>query len=371
MSSIIEELPPDCIVAILKFLNATDLNEFACCSLRCDQVRNAGVWSKQTDPRITYLLDTRRTGFVTVKTKGATYVNLLDAIICGEWNNHPRSAYPTRLDLYGFDKLEHGLTHQYKMIAHISRYETVRLSRVRELQITTTDDDTRALASDKARNFVRYFLAHLVPNVREVVFSVSKQLVHAQTLMAREFCASMRYLQKICSLPHPDYLLCRVPETDIPDYARAHLFNLDGDDFKDAPYLNELHLDGHILHDSDKLERSYLEGYYLFNGENRYLLKKCCGLKRVSIMHLGRTYLEGRDLFGDDEDNDEDDPYLFGDDEDEEWITEPISQKAIMKFVRFTPTLSWLRSELTDKNVAILRLERPDITFVCKNSTWL
>jgi hypothetical protein len=238
------------------------------------------------------------------------------------------------------------------MIAHISRYETVRLSQVRELHIITYDH-TRALASDEARNFVRYFLAHFVPNVREVEFSVSKQLVHAQTVMAREFCASMHYLRKVVSKPVYEWF--SRPETDIPDDARAHLLNLDGDDFKDAVYLNELHLDGHILHDSDKLERYYLEGDYLFQNENRYLFKKCCGLERVSIMYLGRTYL--------DPGNDHD---LFG----EEWITEPISQKAIMKFVRFTPTLSWLRSELTDKNVATLRLERPDITFVRENPFW-
>jgi len=167
----LEDLPTECILGILEFLKATDLNEFACCSTRCDQVRNAGVWCKITDPRITYLLDTRRTGVVTIKTNRATYVNLLDAIICGEWNNHHRSANRTRLDLYAFDKLEHGLTQIYKMIAHISRYETVRLSQVRELRIIY--DYTRALASDEAHNFVRYFLAHFVPNLREVKFWVS------------------------------------------------------------------------------------------------------------------------------------------------------------------------------------------------------
>jgi hypothetical protein len=122
----LEDLPPECILGILEFPKATNLNKFACCSTRCDQVRNAGMWSSRIlDPRITYLLDTTRTGVVTIKTNGATYVNLLDAIICGEWNNHRRSANRTRLELYAIDKLEHGLTHQCKMIAHLSHYETV------------------------------------------------------------------------------------------------------------------------------------------------------------------------------------------------------------------------------------------------------
>jgi hypothetical protein len=224
---------------------------------------------------------------------------------------------------------------------------------VRKLHIII-DNDTCALASDEAHTFVGYFLAHLVPNVREVEFLVVfKQLVHAQTLMAWEFCASMCYFRKVVSVPHPEWI--SLPETDIPDYARAHLFNLEGDDFKDAIYLNELHLHGHILHDSDKLERYYLEGDYLFKNQNRYLFKKCCGLERVSIIYLGRTDLDPK--------NDYD---LFG----EEWITEPNSQKAIMKFILFTPMLSWLRSELTDKNVATLRLERPNITFVRVNPSW-
>jgi hypothetical protein len=171
--------------------------------------------------------------------------------------------------------------------------------------------------------------------------------------MAREFCASMHHLRKVVSKPVYEWFSW--PETDIPDVARAHLFNLDGDGFNDDVYLNELHLDGHILHDSDKLEQYYFEGDYLFQNENRYLFKKCWGLERVSIMYLGRTYLDPT--------NDHD---LFG----EEWITEPISQNAIMKFVRFTHTLSWLRSELTDKNVATLHLEWLDITFVHKNPFW-
>jgi hypothetical protein len=42
---------------------------------------------------------------------------------------------------------------------------------------------------------------------------------------------------------------------------------------------------------------------------------------------------------------------------------EMISQKAIMKFVWFTPMLQWLGSDLTDENVATTCQERPNITF--------
>jgi hypothetical protein len=139
---------------------------------------------------------------------------------------------------------------------------------------------------------------------------VSKQLVHAQTLMARELCAIMPRLRKLVSLPQPEWILS--PQTDIPNYARVHLFNLNGDDFKDAAYLDVLHLDCHILHDRDKLERHFLEENELFQNENWYLFRKCQWLELVSIMYLGKTYLDNeddRDLFGDDMDN------------EEEWIT--------------------------------------------------
>jgi hypothetical protein len=44
--------------------------------------------------------------------------------------------------------------------------------------------------------------------------------------------------------------------------------------------------------------------------------------------------------------------------------TEPFPQIGLVKFVRSTPFLRWFRSDLSPENVAILRAERPEITFV-------
>jgi hypothetical protein len=41
----------------------------------------------------------------------------------------------------------------------------------------------------------------------------------------------------------------------------------------------------------------------------------------------------------------------------------PLPQGALVKFVRRTPTLKWFKSHLTPENVALLRTERPDVTF--------
>jgi hypothetical protein len=46
------------------------------------------------------------------------------------------------------------------------------------------------------------------------------------------------------------------------------------------------------------------------------------------------------------------------------WIDKPISHGMRMKFVRFTLTLRWLQSDLTEENVEMLRKEWPDIYFV-------
>jgi hypothetical protein len=46
--------------------------------------------------------------------------------------------------------------------------------------------------------------------------------------------------------------------------------------------------------------------------------------------------------------------------------TQPVAQEMLIKMVRLHPTLRWLRSDLTDENIAMLQQERPDITFVSK-----
>lgn len=53
------------------------------------------------------------------------------------------------------------------------------------------------------------------------------------------------------------------------------------------------------------------------------------------------------------------------------WCTEEnplekfrVSQQMLIKMVRNHATLKWLRSDLSAENVAMLRQERPDVTFV-------
>ena len=67
---------------------------------------------------------------------------------------------------------------------------------------------------------------------------------------------------------------------------------------------------------------------------NRFIFHRCCNaLERVSIRNT-RCY--GNVLIS-------------------------IPQNALIKFVRNVPSLRWFRSDLTQENIDMLQLERPDI----------
>ena len=42
----------------------------------------------------------------------------------------------------------------------------------------------------------------------------------------------------------------------------------------------------------------------------------------------------------------------------------PVTQEMLIKMVRHHPTLRWLRSDLTEENIAMLQHECPEVTFV-------
>ena len=76
-------------------------------------------------------------------------------------------------------------------------------------------------------------------------------------------------------------------------------------------------------------------------GQNINILRRCKNLERLSIKGatLSISYSDHA-------------------------TNEPIPQEMLMKMVRCHPALRWLRSDLTQENVAILQQERPEVTFV-------
>jgi Leucine-rich repeat (LRR) protein len=111
--------------------------------------------------------------------------------------------------------------------------------------------DTRALDSEEVCNFIQHFIAHLVLNVKHVELFVLKLHLCVQTQMAQELFVSLHCLSKFKALPQIEWVSS--PQPNILNYACQHLFNIDGDDFKNAANLINLRLDGLILLDRDKM----------------------------------------------------------------------------------------------------------------------
>jgi hypothetical protein len=101
-------------------------------------------------------------------------------------------------------------------------------------------------------------------------------------------------------------------------------------------------------HNSQPWERDLV--YKTEYDREHYWFSKVNGLMYLSIKST--WYTAGVE-------EEDEDGYPYND-----WIDIPISQGMLMKMVRLTPTLRWLCSNLTDKNVDILCRERPDVTFV-------
>jgi hypothetical protein len=116
-----------------------------------------------------------------------------------------------------------------------------------------------------------------------------------------------------------------------------------GQDFINAANLTDLNLDGlefyikhYHVYFRHPAEQDWEREDRTCDGVNMFMLMLCTRLERLSIKDTTYTYLN----------------------------TLPVTQEMIVKLVRHTPTLRWLRSDLTEDNVAILQQERPDITFV-------
>ena len=131
---------------------------------------------------------------------------------------------------------------------------------------------------------------------------------------------------------------------------KGGMAGLEGANFGNSSQLTELFLDEcrFVYSISDDQSRRTREALAMFStdtagGRNRYILRHCTNLEHLSIM--GATWSTvGRDH--------------------QVAKNEPIPQEMLMKMVRCHPTLRWLRSDLTEENVDILKQERPEVAFV-------
>lgn len=158
-------------------------------------------------------------------------------------------------------------------------------------------------------------LASILPNLREVNLSNTKLC-----------CEPLQELTETCP---------RLEKITWNNIDRDFGVSIDGEHMMSATNLKELYMDDAVFCGpfpsilSDMENDDYRSKMFLFH---------MCStvLERVSIKNVAYGY--GRDV---------------------------LPQNALIKFIRNAPsTLRWFRSDLTHKNIAILRLERPDIEFV-------
>ena len=111
--------------------------------------------------------------------------------------------------------------------------------------------------------------------------------------------------------------------------------SMDGETMRSAKTLKEIHMDGSNFWCRDCLGIQKFSDLENVDYSNISLFHECSkGLERVSIKNATyRTYHEMAP-------------------------ERPIPQNALIKFVRNTPTLQWLRSDLTHENIAMLQSER-------------
>jgi hypothetical protein len=126
-----------------------------------------------------------------------------------------------------------------------------------------------------------------------------------------------------------------------------HRLCYNGCEFQNSVNLRQLSVDESRFDPPHWAEPDFANEYSYeadFNAEH-YLFNKIPGLTHLSMKDTWYS-LE------------------VGEEDDNGYDYVPITQGMLMKMVRLTPTLRWLRSDLTDENVEILRRERPDVTFV-------
>jgi hypothetical protein len=243
----------------------------------------------------------------------------------------------THLRVVGFERL--GLAYAnyeqegLELLVHgyARRAGNVQLTGVTKLDLSCSPQDGNRLAWPFVSYVPCYALARILPNLQELDLSFLGRTHHAIQIFCRE-------------CPNLTRVTWKGPHNQL---------NVDGFEFQNAANLTELNLDGTRLNRrSTGREESSFETEVQTDDSDRnpYMWMHFKNLKRLSMKNTAWCTCH-YDNFGPTS-GDSDEP------------PQPISQAMIIKLVRHHPSLRWLRSDLTQENIATLQQERPDITFV-------
>jgi hypothetical protein len=122
-------------------------------------------------------------------------------------------------------------------------------------------------------------------------------------------------------------------------YDKSDGLSLEGYEFHNAANLTELCLDGCRFSTGGRHTREFMDRFSDATSVE-YLFHRCHRqLERVSIKNVAEVVGRGHQ-------------------------PRAVTQEKLIKMVRRNPALRWLRSDLSEENTAMLRQERPEVTFV-------
>lgn len=274
--------------------------------LLTDDMDNVAIMNRLCrDARRNESLDQTRTGTIVCSERTSIH-SIYNAIITGEWNM-VFSGNRTHLRIENISSIHPGPT------VSDNEEHSARLTGVTSLDLSCSPDSESWVNHGPISNILGF-----LPNLREIDISG----VRAPELgLADDF-------QNRC----PN-LAC------ITATNSKNIIHLSGWDIENAENLTELYLDGALVRSPQN------HGFVTLSFESadleNFLFRYCGSLQRLSIKNTtwawSRTPQAQR---------------------------QPISQNMLMKMVKRHQNLRWLRSDLSEENIEILKRERPEITFV-------
>jgi len=298
-----DDINDDVLVKIMSFLEIEELNDATLINSRFNEARNHPS------------LDQTRTATIVISSENITVLDLYEMIASRCWTRtFAENSNNTCLKIVGLEKLQR--------LEEIEEYNDLG-RRAPQLQLpSVTCVDLSSSRDEQHRARVGYYdiayVARLLPSLRQVDLSY----VRAGGAVIAGISQSSRGRNLACIKWNRAERACLAP----PFFTAQH-----------ATDLTELYLDDAQI---TGLERERDMFSTDSSDHEHYLWMHCGRLERLSMKNASWELFPG--------------------------VTspQPFSQDMLIKMVRHHPTLRWLRSDLTAENVAMLKREKPEITFV-------
>jgi hypothetical protein len=302
----LDDINDNCILEIFKCLSVENLNSIA-----------VFISRRNRDLRNHNSLDQTRTGTI-VCTENTTVESIRDAFVTQEWNQVFRGNR-TRLKIVGLERMPR-IRPSRSIFELRGGQDRLLLTNVSSLD---TSFDSLTINQIVPGYSTVLFFVSMLSNVREIDLSHMKFGTPRYKSLVESIVQRCRSLQKVISNGSQRRMMME-GSLSYPGF---------------MPHVTELHLDDSLLYSmfgAATTQRAFSDP-----GNPNCILSRFNNIVSLSIKNL--AWCEWREV---------DAP------------AQPVTQEMLIKIVRRHPTLRWLRSDLTEANIAMLQQERPEITFV-------